>query len=189
MDTQAGHPVQAERMSNRRLIAFSGKAGSGKTTVANYLGAKGFLRLKFADGIKSMLACFGLGLAEIEGELKEIPCALLNGKTPRFAMQTLGTEWGRKLISPNIWVTRWKHAAADSLIDERSVVTDDVRFQNEVDAVRSLGGIIVHIIRPELVEIPENTHLSEKMELKNDHVILNNGTTTELFEKIEKLLQ
>ena len=42
-----------------------------------------------------MLYQLGLGEAHIEGALKEVPCELLGGKTPRYAMQTLGTEWGR----------------------------------------------------------------------------------------------
>ena len=72
----------------------------------------------------------------IEGDLKEVPSAWLNGKTPRQFMQLLGTEFGRKLIGDDFWVSLWSNEAQY----ERRVVVDDCRFPNEAMAVRRLGG-------------------------------------------------
>lgn len=129
-----------------RLIAFTGLAGSGKTTAAQYLVEQhGYVRTRFADPLKSMLRSIGLGFDEIDGARKELPSPLLCGKTPRWAMQTLGTEWGRNCISPDFWTTLWTERAAECLDQGGRVAIDDCRFANEAAAVRRLGGIVVRI--------------------------------------------
>jgi hypothetical protein len=135
-----------------RLLAFTGPAGSGKSTAADALMEVGWVRVKFADPLKNMLRAFyqSCGLehnpyieARIEGNLKEEPDPFLRGRTPRHAMQTLGTEWGRDLISADVWVEAWKQKVMSLLDREIDVVCDDCRFPNEADAVRLLGGKIV----------------------------------------------
>ena len=100
------------------IIGLTGLAGSGETTVARHLmGMHGFVRHRMAEPLKSMLKALGLTEQQIDGDLKEVPCELLGGKTPRHAMQTLGTEWGRDLISQNLWVKAW----CDSLPHYRDI--------------------------------------------------------------------
>lgn len=174
---------------SKQLIVFCGNAGSGKSTLCEYLSEKYlYFRLKFADPIKEMLASIGLGYEELEGDLKEKPCDLLGGKTPRFAMQTLGTEWGRQAVYNNIWVDAWSRDAEELLL-YRNVVCDDMRFPNEVEAVKKFNGTIIKIVRPGQEDIPENTHISEQNDLGYDHILVNNGTTTELFEKLEEIIK
>ena len=85
------------------VIAITGQAGSGKTTIAKHLELEyNYVRVRFAEVLKDMLLALGLTEEEINGDLKEKPCSLLLGKTPRHAMQTLGIEWGRNLIHPDI---------------------------------------------------------------------------------------
>src|SRR3974390_129308 len=130
----------------RRIIGLTGKLKSGKSEAAKILCARGFTRVRFAGTLKAMMYCLGLNEDQIEGNLKETPCDLLCGKTPRYAMQTIGTEWGRDTIGRSLWVNAWKHAVSKQR-DFIPVVADDVRFDNEVEAVRSLGGIVVRIQR------------------------------------------
>ena len=132
-----------------KLIAFTGLVGSGKTTAARHLvEAHGFTLVKFAGPLKSMMRCLGLGEREIEGDLKEQPCDLLGGATPRHAMQTLGTEWGRNLIHSNLWVNA-AMASADAVFAQGGrVVIDDMRFANEAQAVIASEGCIIHVLRP-----------------------------------------
>lgn len=129
------------------LIALCGPAGSGKSTIAAVLQRRGYVLVKFATPLKNMLRAIGLTDAEIEGELKEQPCALLGGQTPRHAMQTLGTEWGRKLISRDIWVNAWRHEVEARLAAGEKVVVDDCRFPNELVTVLHLGGFPVRLER------------------------------------------
>lgn len=94
--------------------------------------------------------------------------------TPRFALQTLGTEWGR-MCSENIWTHRLLGLIQDlqtgryyydakrglvswisvgDAVGKMNVVIPDVRFQNELDAIKAAGGKAVRVTRglPVLVE-------------------------------------
>lgn len=131
--------------TERVLIAFTGLAGAGKSTAAAHLVKhRGFTRVRFAGPLKAMMAALGCTEAEIDGALKETPCELLGGRTPRHAMQTLGTEWGRDLIAPDLWIRAFNAA----LPATGNVVVDDCRFPNEAAAVTAAGGILVRIERP-----------------------------------------
>jgi hypothetical protein len=54
-------------------------------------------------------------------------------------MVTLGTEWGRDNIHADLWARLWSARIA-TLGREANIVTDDVRFPNEVRALRHHGG-------------------------------------------------
>jgi hypothetical protein len=166
------------------LIGFTGLAGSGKSTAANYLVRKhGFVRVRFADTLKEMMRVFGLGQAEIEGGLKERPCPLLMGKTPRWAMQSLGTEWGRDCIHPDIWVSAWERKACDVLDHGGRVVVDDVRFDNEVAKLAGMRGALVRVVRPGSVV---GSHISENGDFSVDHEIQNAGNIADLFRAVDR---
>jgi len=135
-----------------RVVGLSGLAGSGKTTAALYLEQKyGIKRRHIAEPLRAMLAVLlqanGMTSSEItrylEGDLKEqvIPCL---GVTSRYAQITIGTEWGRKLIGEDLWANTWGRGIADG----ESVMNDSVRFTNEAEAVRKLGGAVIMITRP-----------------------------------------
>lgn len=167
---------------NPHIVAFMGEAGVGKTTVADYLVAQqGFKRVKFADPLKNMLRAIGLTEAEIEGDLKNEPCDLLQWKTPRHAMQTLGTEWGRKLIGEKFWTDLWIATANNY----RLVVCDDCRFPNEAEVIRSMGGRIVKIIRPDHenpAEVAAHSSETSMNGIEPDVTIINDGSLGRLFE-------
>jgi hypothetical protein len=171
-----------------KVIGLTGKSGSGKSTAASYLIEEyGYQLIKFADPLKDMLRVIGLGYYELEGDGKEKPCYLLGGKTPRFAMQTLGTEWGRYTMYSDIWVEAWYRRANEVVQAGGRVVCDDIRFPNEISAVKCLFGKIVDITNPSIVS--SDTHISETEELEHDFRILNNGTVTEMHEKISQFLR
>ena len=173
----------------KNLIALTGLAGSGKTTAADYLvNAHGFICIKFADPLKSMLQPLGLTLDDIEGEGKERPHPLLCGKTPRFAMQTLGTEWGRDMIGPDLWVNIWTKRAYTALRNNQMVVADDCRFENSAAAVRALGGTIIRLEGRMCFAGPATEwHGSEGLEWKADGEIENDGTIADLHRKLDAL--
>ena len=94
-----------------KLVGITGRKYHGKDTVARELVLNGFSIVRFAGPLKDMMRAFyrahdineAVIERKIEGDLKEHPCPLLRGKTPRYAMQTLGDEWGRQLISADLW--------------------------------------------------------------------------------------
>lgn len=125
----------------RKIIGFTGPIGSGKSYAAQYLRDRhGYAIHKMASPLKNMMRAIGLTEDHIEGKLKHDPCDLLCGATPRHAMQTLGTEWGRNCINENLWVNLW-----ESSLPPGPVVCDDVRFGNENDAIKRLGGKVIRI--------------------------------------------
>lgn len=159
------------------LIGLCGLAGSGKSTVARTLtGAFDFNRLAFADPLKGMLASVGFTPEQLYGSEKEVMIPDL-GVTPRFAMQTLGTGWGRDTINPDIWVNLWTRKARDLLAAGAHIVADDVRFPNEVAAIRALGGEIWRVERP---GVSAMDHVSEKHALETDATVMNDSTEADL---------
>ena len=158
-----------------RLIGFAGRAGCGKSYAARALVERaGFERVRFAGPLKDMLRVLGLGDDEIEGHLKETPSALLCGQTPRKAMVTLGTEWGRDLIGPSLWIDAWARRADGVLSAGGAVVVDDVRFPNEVAQIRARGGRVVWIDGGGAY--PPANHVSEALDPAIcDRVIYNAG--------------
>jgi len=171
------------------VIALTGLMNAGKSTVADYLVTQhGFAHLKFAHGLKSMLRTLGLTEDEIEGARKELPCDKLNGRSPRYAMQTLGTEWGRVCMGQDFWVNLLVQKVQRFFAHEH-VVIDDCRFPNEARAVQQdLGGKVWRISRG--VGTVASMHASEvdQIGVVADTVVLNNGTIDDLLSKVDLLL-
>lgn len=142
------------------LIGICGLKGSGKSEMAGRLAtALSARRIRFAGPLKNMLRVLHLSEEEIEGALKEAPCDKLCGQTPRHAMLTLGTEWGRELIGSDIWLNAWRTSALGWLGEGQNVIAEDLRFPNEYDALVKAGGIVVRVARP---GIPIGEHESEQ---------------------------
>lgn len=163
-----------------RVIALSGVAGSGKSTASAFLQFKGYKLEKFAGPLKDMLRSIGLGEMEIEGQFKEKPNPLLGEHTPRHAMQTLGTEWGRKCMGEDFWINLWRSRASNG-----NVVVDDCRFANEAAAVRSLGGIVIRLEGRGGIE---GGHESERLDFIVDAVVPNTGSVAQLHALLDETL-
>lgn len=179
-------------MSRAMLIGLTGFAGSGKTTCAQLLEREhGFARLKFTTPLRAMLAAAGLTQAQLDGDQKHQPLAGWCNRTPRYIMQTLGTEWGRKLIGEDLWVNLLVEKAEALLHSGQSVVVDDVRFLNEARALRQLGGSIYRVLRihSPLATGCASDHPSEQEQLSIpvDGYIRNDAGYEELRQQLEQL--
>lgn len=120
--------------------------------------------------------------------------------TPRLLLQLLGTQCGREIIHPNIWINAL--FADYNPIDNKSLqdpaaensypnwIITDVRFPNEAKAIKEKGGILIRVNRGYDNDI-NKAHTSETA-LDNytefDFVIENNGTIKELIEKIKEII-
>lgn len=165
------------------IIGFAGRAGAGKTTAALHLVEHhGFERVRFAGPLKAMMRALGCTEEEVDGALKEAPCALLGGRTPRQAMQWLGTEWGRDLIAPDLWTRAWEHAVAG----KPRVVADDVRFPNEAATIRRLGGRVIRIVAAGEAPCAGLGHISERGEIVSDADMVNT-MDGRLFDQLGRL--
>lgn len=138
-------------MKDFQVIALSGAAGAGKDTAGQLLQRRyGYDMALFAGPLKAGLcAMFGWDKAQLEDrEWKE--CVIPDiGKSPRQMMQTLGTEWGRQLVNPDLWMLLAKRqidaARASGL---PGLVFTDCRFPNEAELVHQEGGLVLLIERP-----------------------------------------
>jgi hypothetical protein len=138
-----------------QIIGLAGYRGVGKSTVRKLLVDRlGYVHKPFAGPLKSMLRVLGLTEEMLDGDQKEEPTELLMGHTPRHAMQTLGTEWGRDLINQNFWLHCWRR----SIIGYNLIVVDDVRFENEAAIIKELGGVVIRLQRP---GFRASAHISE----------------------------
>jgi hypothetical protein len=140
--------------------------------------------------------------------------------SPREALQKLGTEWGRECY-PNTWVALCMRTAQLLLAspdvmglkfrpltytfkeglrevdasDVRGVVIPDVRFKNEIAAIKAAGGKVIRIVRPGAgLGGAAGIHVSEMEQAsipdsEFDHVIQNTGTLEELRRAIEEFIQ
>lgn len=174
------------RLTLPPVVAFSAPAGGGKSTAAAYLAAKhGYTLVKFAAPLKSMMRMLGLTDEHIEGSLKEMPCPLLCGKTPRYAMQTLGSDWARDMIGPDLWVKAWRELASDVLDQGGRVVCDDMRFANEETAIRQLGGMVVRLEGRGGIA---GAHVSETYRPRSDATVWN-GEGADLPSGLDMVLE
>lgn len=176
-----------------QVIGLCGYAGAGKTTVANILCREhGYTRLRYAAPIKAAVAAIiaaGSGDTAyarrcVDGDLKEHPCAELGGATPRVAMQTLGTEWGRRYLGELAWLNIMQMRAGALLAEGRRIVIDDVRFKDEARQVRRLGGPVLLVQRADVVR--RSAHTSEDLP-PYDAVIRNDGDESDLAKSIGRM--
>jgi hypothetical protein len=180
-----------------RLIGlYAPAAGSGKTTLAMYLMEHGYYTVSFAAPLKLMTIQFlqRLGYSSDDANrlvyedkhevLPEI------GVNTRHLLRTLGTEWGRDCVHPEVWLTCWERAANQLLSAETPVICDDVRFPNEAALIRKLGGEMWHLSRPNTER--GTTHASEGS-LDNypyfDRHIVNDGTVFDLYARVKRVIQ
>lgn len=168
--------VQADqRVGRPAIIGITGHMGAGKDTLASYfIREHGFVRVGFADALKDEVRTrLPRTLALIGGT--DSADYVLDHKPPliRALLQEYGTQVRRR-DDPNYWINRW----VDRLpTGDVTIVTPDVRFENEAQRIVNLGGMVVRVERP---GYHGNGHESEQLVWAYSHVFQNTGTVEEL---------
>jgi hypothetical protein len=177
--------------NSKPLIGIAASAQSGKSTVARYLRDRfGYGEVSFAEPIRQFISSLtGIPRADLEaGPLKEAVIPWI-GKSPRQMMQTLGTEWGRNLVKESFWVDRAMQTVNDLAWSFTPAVISDVRFENEAEAIRERGGFILHLSRPNALQVA--SHPSEagvKFMPYADARIVNDSTLSVLYAEVRDML-
>lgn len=125
-----------------RLIGFNGGMGVGKSTAIEFLRASGDIvsLVKFAQPLYDMQEYIYSRISSVY----YLPSTFVKD---RKLLQWLGTDWGRTTIRESIWVDLWKaEVRRIEKLYGGLIVCDDVRFDNEADAVHSIGGTVVQIV-------------------------------------------
>lgn len=177
----------------RMLIGITGKAGAGKDTIGDYLrDVRGFAKVGFAWPIKQMLNV----LLDVDDEAwknrewRETPLEEF-GRSPRYLAQTLGTEWGRDRVSPNIWINLCLSKIRDNVGDLDAVICD-VRFDNEALAIKNAGGYVIDVRRLGTdTKSPDHTSEVGIRDYNRcvDYVVSNYGSVNDLQQQVEVILE
>ncbi|MBJ2274824.1 MULTISPECIES: deoxynucleotide monophosphate kinase [Pseudomonas] len=173
------------------LIGLTGRARSGKTTAAEHLAQTYLLeQYAFADPLRDgLMAIFNLDPTDFEGDRKEQPLGWLDC-SPRQLMQSMGTEWARNTVHPDVWVKlaeqnlEYMTKALGAVL---GFVVSDVRFENEADLIRRRGGTVIHILRPNALAV--NPHISEAGIAANsaDLTLPNYGTVEGFLRSLDEV--
>lgn len=146
--------------TTKRIIGLAGPKGVGKSTFATQklfdeyrAGCTSAEIMSFADPLKQMLAQI-VPWKYMDDKESIIPHL---GKSARFCLQTLGTEWGRNSISQTIWIDITKQKITEAR--KSLIIIDDVRFDNEAKMIREMGGEIWRLSRVGVLKSIE--HVSE----------------------------
>lgn len=176
-----------------KFIGLSGWAKSGKDTVAQYLVENhGFTRVSFADPMREALLTLDPYIPYLNTQMRLSTAVRLSGweeakrgnEEVRRLLQYFGTEVGRNMFGQNFWVDQ----AIEKATRYEKVVFSDCRYTNEADAVKSIGGVVWRISRPDVFAV--NSHTSEQ-DLNNyafDSHIENNSSLEDLHALIESQL-
>lgn len=199
------------------IIGLSGKAGSGKDTAADFLvNHHNFFKIGLADPLKRVcLDVFKFSPEQLWGPSErrneqDLRYPREGGEylTPRYALQRLGTEWGRDCYK-DVWVEYAVRTCNEVLrsksgydqrlgsLEEQKIsphsgaVISDVRFKNEVEGLRSRGAKLLRIkgeFRQLSGEAASHSSEVEQDSIPDsdfDFVIVNDGTINELYLKVE----
>ena len=175
-----------------KLIGISGGARCGKDTLARALvGQFGYRQYSFAEPIYKMLNTLPYLEhlnSNIDTEEKERIISFY-GRSPRQLLQTLGTEWGRNQVNMGLWVSilQGKLEIKYDITRHATYVISDMRFHNEAEWVRSIGGICVRVHRGHEIQIAK--HVSEAG-IRDDLIdvrVGNNSTIEDLCQQAPKL--
>ena len=153
------------------IVGLVGFIGAGKGTVADLLVERhAFIKESFANSVKDACAViFGWNRGLLEGDSLESRAwreqkdewwseKLGREFSPRLALQLMGTEAGRDVFHPDLWV----HTVLRRCKPSQYYVIADVRFPNEIKAIRDSGGRVIRVRRgpdPEWYDLARECNL------------------------------
>lgn len=201
-----------------QLIGLAGPARSGKDTVANHLvKTHGFKQFSFSDRLYEEVSkafrvsveflqdprikdtpreemclknCFDLDFYGLFAQ-KKPPAVIhpLDRLSPRFILQTWGTEY-RRAQDPDYWIKE-----ADAWVQREAeydphckLVNTSVRYPNECEWIRSIGGRVWHVSRPDCPVVRAHSSEVPVPFVEGDQRLVNGGTITQLWTAATMLL-
>lgn len=206
------------------IIGIVGFIGSGKGTVGAHLVKNhDFVATSFAKTLKDATAAvFNWPRDLLEGdtpesrEWRERTDPWWSKKfgrpiTPRWVLQYIGTDVMRMHFNSNIWIWSVEKQIIES---GNNIVITDVRFQNEINLIKDLGGKIIWVRKEKLPDWYELARLANdtksleapaandeivKMGIhpsewawvgcEVDYTIYNDGTLDDLYRSVDRCLK
>lgn len=178
------------------IIGLCGKSGVGKDTIADILVEHfNFTKLAFAKTLKdvvSLIFHWDRSLLEGSSEYSRIWRETIDEwwaerlniphLTPRWVLQHIGTETFRQHFHNDIWIASFERQLS---IAGHCVITD-IRFPNELDLIKKMGGFIITVSRP-TQNITSSNHVSESFQVSENQYefeIFNNSSIKDLESQV-----
>jgi len=133
------------------ILGIAGKKQSGKDTFADYIiqNARGLVaKMHLSDPLKDEVA-----------QLLSISRQRIDNEKAYFRplLQWYGTEWKRGQFGNDYWIKKLEEKVL--LSNAHIIIIPDIRFANEVDWVRHMGGTVIKMER--LGAVDNDPHVSE----------------------------
>lgn len=173
------------------IIGLTGKMKSGKDTTADIITkyVKEPRITSMAEPLKRLcVETLGLSWNDVWTQEGKARYNNLWGMTNREILQKIGTDAMRNGFDPDIWVKCAYIYLQKNDYKCYNVIITDIRFPNEAQMVKDMGGIVVYIDRD---IYQESTHESEKdLPLQYiDTVLLNHGSLDDLENQVINMLK
>ena len=185
---------------NHFIVGIMGPKRSGKDTAAKLLVRyHRFRTCSFASFLKEgCRSFFMLSHDQLYGEQKDVIDPRWN-TTPRRIYQVVGTDMLRKQLKKfipeinmgsdtTIWCRDFRFWL-DNFKTPQRIVVPDVRFKDEANLIRDLGGIIIQIDRPSVENNDSHESEQEYKSIQADVTITNDGTISSLEEKVTEFIK
>ena len=189
---------------------YSPAPGSGKSTIADYLISQhGFVRLSFAEPLKATISTLLIEFGYDPGDAyhithidKHTPIPEIDSRLDaRHLLRTIGDEWGRQCVHPDIWLRCWTSRYLRLRVNGiQNIVVDDVRYENEAVLLSRFDAQLWKVTRPGIEH--DTDHASEggldhllpfddpnhDYSLGFHHVIHNNSSVNDLRSAVDAVL-
>lgn len=141
------------------IIGILGNKQVGKDTFADLLCCKyNFVKYSFAKPLKETCkVLYDLSEHQLNDPVAKEIIDNRWDKTPRQILQFIGTDIVRQYIDENFWIKKFDNWIVNN--HNNKIVVPDIRFKNELDALKERGAFIIKIKRPNLFS--NDDHSSE----------------------------
>ena len=173
------------------IVGISGKRGTGKSLAASHMAKSGWKVVSFAGELKTMAkSMFPFSENDLSIPSKKESNWKGHDWSPREFMIHLG-EFMR-FHEPMYWLNRGIALCKDQA--KNNYVFDDVRYKNEAEAIKKLGGVLLRIERYEKhnpygknLDTPSETDLDD---FKFDYTVerMWNVRQEELFRQVDAFI-
>lgn len=189
-----GTPAKREPLgAHARLVALSGRSGSGKDAVAGHLVARGYVRVAVADTLKhAMRSIFELDDDQLWGEGRNVIVPRL-GATPRELYQRFSDAC--TAIDSEVWLRPWRRELERRLNAGERVVCSDIRTKAELAIISALGGTRIRLCRsgagaPGAARAHHTeTEMEDVDRDEFDGIIDNDSDLQTLFARVDELMR
>jgi radical S-adenosyl methionine domain-containing protein 2 len=179
--------------SAHRLVALSGRSGSGKDAVAGHLVERGYVRVAIADTLKrAMQSLFELDEGQLWGDGRNVVVERL-GATPRELYQRFSDAC--TAIDPDVWLRPWRSELERRLAAGERIVCSDIRTKAELAVITALGGTRIRLRRPGACAPGAagahhtETEMDDVDDDELDAVVENDADLDTLFARIDALVE